>query len=41
MQKGGDSQFTVDEIMDCVKKSIKIGKEIRKTISDLIKKEGL
>ena len=32
MQKGGNSEFTVDEIMDCIKKSIKIGKEIRKTI---------
>ena len=41
MQKGGDGQFTVDEIMECVKKSIKIGKKIRKTVIDLAKKQDL
>jgi exosome complex component RRP42 len=41
MQKGGDGQFSVDEIMDCVKKSIKMGKRIRKTILDIAKKQDL
>jgi exosome complex component RRP42 len=38
MQKGGKGQFTTDEIMDCVKKSLKAGKAIRKNIKKAIKK---
>lgn len=38
MQKGGTGQFTVDEIMDCVKSSLKTGKRIRKTIEKALKK---
>ncbi|MEA1993577.1 MAG: exosome complex protein Rrp42 [Euryarchaeota archaeon] len=38
MQKGEGGQFTTDEIMNCIDKSLEKGKEIRKRIDDVLKK---
>ncbi len=37
MQKGESGQLTIDEIMDCIHKSLTMGKEIRKKIKESLK----